>query len=70
MNERSSRSHTIVTMAIESRERDEEEGGGRDGPVKVSSIVSCKLRSCVFILHTYRGLLRALVKFPLCAESG
>eukprot|EP00731_Ephydatia_muelleri_P015976 Em0009g400a len=38
MNERSSRSHTIVTMAIESRERDEEEGGGRDGPVKVSSI--------------------------------
>ena len=44
MNERSSRSHTIVTMAIESRERDEEEegGGGKDGPVKVSSIVSCK----------------------------
>lgn len=45
MNERSSRSHTIVTMAIESRERDEEEeeGGEKDGPVKVSSIVSCKL---------------------------
>ena len=53
MNERSSRSHTIVTMAIESRERDEEEeGGGKDGPVKVSSIVSCKVVRLYLVLHS------------------
>ena len=37
MNEHSSRSHTIFTLAIESRERDEAEG---DGAVKVSTLVS------------------------------
>ena len=36
MNERSSRSHTIFTMAIESRARDGEEG---DGAVKISALV-------------------------------
>ena len=37
MNDRSSRSHTIFTLTVESRLRDEE---GGDGTVKVASLVS------------------------------
>ena len=37
MNDHSSRSHTIFTLTIESRLRDEE---GGDGTVKVASLVS------------------------------
>ena len=51
MNDRSSRSHTIFTLTIESRLRDEE---GGDGTVKVASLVSSHILNTKSTLIVYR----------------
>ena len=43
MNERSSRSHTVFTVAVESRSREE------DGTVKVAYLVSCYTYMHVYV---------------------
>ena len=65
-NDHSSRSHTVFTLTIESRLRDEE---GGDGTVKVASLVSVVHIINIIILCTFYSNMAPTIYMYVCSTG-